>query len=229
MTYASILARLRKEKKITQIEAAAYISKHSVRLCNYKMVSSWETEAGVPSIEHFLLLCELYEVADIQDTFRGQPKDYRGITKLNGLGKSRAEEYIALLLTNPRFAETEKEEPKPLRVLKFYDIPPAAGMGQFLDSDAYEEFEADATVPVEADFALRVSGDSMMPRFIDRQIVFVKEQSWLDADEIGIFALNGNSYIKKLGTNELLSLNPQYAPIPIRDHDTFHIFGKVVG
>ena len=51
--------------------------------------------------------------------------------------------------------------------------------------------------------------------------------------EIGIFGLNGNAYIKKLVRNAdgtfLLSLNTSYEPIPVRDEDSFRIFGKVVG
>ena len=105
----------------------------------------------------------------------------------------------------------------------------AAGTGSFLDSDSYVELEVDDSVPADADFAVRVSGDSMTPRFIDGQIIFVKKQNTLNQNEIGVFELNGDSFVKKLGREQLVSLNEQYAPIAIREWDTFHIFGKVVG
>ena len=113
--------------------------------------------------------------------------------------------------------------------IRLYDIPVAAGLGSFLDSDAYEDLEVDKTVPAEADYAVRISGDSMSPRFVDRQIVFVREQRILEFGDIGIFELDGDAYIKKLGHGELLSLNVSYKPIIIRDYQSFHIFGKVVG
>ena len=37
--------------------------------------------------------------------------------------------------------------------------------------------------------------------------------------EVGIFLLNGEGYIKRLGDRELLSLNPKYGPIALHDYD----------
>ena len=146
------------------------------------------------------------------------------------LAKSRVEEYAAMLNKNPLFSEhTEYEEPKARRVIPLYSIPVAAGSGSFLDGDSYADFEVDENVPSDATFAVTVSGDSMEPRYVDGQIVFIKGQQTLGVGEIGIFALNGDSYIKKLGHGELISLNPRYAPIPITEYDSLHVFGKVVG
>jgi SOS-response transcriptional repressor LexA len=231
MDFSKILARLRKESKRTQSEVADYINRYSDKKYSFKMVSHWEKGNSAPPLEQFLLLCELYGVKDIQGTFRGIDSDYRGLAKLNGLGKSRAEEYIAMLLGNPMFVEEQEVEYKvtPRRSIRLYDIPVAAGLGIFLDSDSFEEIEDDDTVPEDADFAVKVSGDSMTPRFADGQVIFIKEQETLEAGEIGIFGLNGDAYVKKLGHGELLSLNTRYAPIPIREYDSFHVFGKVVG
>ena len=232
MRYAEVLARLRKESGYTQQSVAEYISKHSGKAYSFGNISSWETGKAEPSLESFLLLCELYSVGDIQGTFRETHLDYRGMTKLNALGRSRVEEYIAMLSNNPIFAEKDDEEDSikcEMRHIKLYDVPVAAGIGSYLDSDLYEEIEVDATVPKAADYAVRVSGDSMMPRFMDGQIVFIKEQEVLEVGEIGIFEHLGNAYIKMLGHGELVSLNPQYDPIPIGEFDSLHIFGKVVG
>lgn len=115
------------------------------------------------------------------------------------------------------------------RLIRLYDIPVSAGFGNFLDNGEYEMIEVESTMPDSADYAVRVSGDSMMPRFEDRQIVFIQEQPALDEGEIGIFCLNHDAYIKKLGRGCLISLNSDYDPIPIREHDEFKVFGKVVG
>jgi SOS-response transcriptional repressor LexA len=225
------LAQLRRATGCNQATAAEFVSAHSGRQCSAKNISHWETGVSMPSIVQFLLLCELYGVRDIQEAFRGHKIEYRGLSKLNKLGKSRVEEYISMLSVNALFSEAESEVyyTQPCRLIRLYDVPVAAGIGTFLDSDAYEDFEVDETVPAEADFAVKVSGDSMTPRFVDSQIVFIKEQQILEIGDIGIFELGGDAYIKKLGHGELLSLNSLYKPIAIRDYNSFHIFGKVVG
>ncbi|MCL2201074.1 MAG: XRE family transcriptional regulator [Oscillospiraceae bacterium] len=241
MNYGKILAKLRKDKGHTQSEVAEHLSHTSGKPCSFKVVSHWENGVSSPSVEQFLLLCEHYGVRDIQSTFRGVSTGFSELPKLNALGRSMAEEYLSMLSANPLFSESEKdysaaicpEEPgydaPPPRTIKLFDIPVAAGAGTLLDSDRFTQLDIDESVPHEADFAVRVSGDSMEPRFTHGQIIFVKEQQTLQAGEIGIFALNGDSYIKKLGRSELISLNPLYAPIAVRDFDSFHIFGKVVG
>lgn len=115
------------------------------------------------------------------------------------------------------------------RLLRLYDMPISAGAGNYLDDGGWQMIEVDDTVPGTADYAVRVSGDSMAPRFVDRQIIFIHEQPALDEGEIGIFCLNGNAYLKKLEKGCLASLNPAYDPIPIQDYDDFRVFGKVVG
>ena len=231
MDYGGILAKFRKEKGYSQFEVADFINRSCHKPCTNKTVSHWETGLYLPSLEQFLLLCELYGIRDILGTFRGADQEFRGLAKLNALGRGRAEEYIAMLSGNPLFAELEHRGGEGLRhrQIRLYDVPVAAGSGAFLDSDYYEEFEIDETVPAETDFAVRVSGDSMTPRFVDRQIVFIRRQQVLALGDVGIFALDGDAYIKKLGQGELLSLNPRYGPIPIRQYSAFHILGKVVG
>ena len=115
------------------------------------------------------------------------------------------------------------------KLLRLYDVPVSAGGGNYLDSNDYEMIEVESTVPGSTDYAVRISGDSMMPRFVDKQIIFVHEQPTLEEGEIGIFSLNHHAYVKKLGKGCLLSLNPHYPPIPIQEQDEFKVFGRVVG
>lgn len=113
------------------------------------------------------------------------------------------------------------------RLLRLYDIPVSAGHGNYLDRSDYEMIEVDDLVPASADYAVRVNGDSMMPRFVDQQIIFIHEQPALDEGEIGIFCLNNNAYLKKLERGCLISLNPEYDPILIREHDKFKVFENI--
>jgi transcriptional regulator with XRE-family HTH domain len=230
MGYGEILADLRKRGGYTQTEVAEYLSRYSGRDFSFKAVSHWENGERSPGVEQFLLMCKLYGVGDIQAVFHNGRSEYGGFARLNALGRRRAEEYIALLSANPKFSEAEiPVRETQAHYIRLYDAPVAAGTGAFLSGDSYETLELDDTVPDEADFAVRVSGDSMLPRFVHGQIIFIKEQQTLDIGEVGVFELNGDSYVKKLGQGELLSLNKQYKPIPVREYDSFHIFGKVVG
>ena len=80
---------------------------------------------------------------------------------------------------------------------------------------------------------VRISGDSMEPEFHDGQIAWVLQQESVANGEIGIFALNGEAYIKKLQNDKdgifLISLNEKYAPIKVGENDRLDIFGKVLG
>ena len=230
MKYGEKLANLRKESGYAQPEVANYLNKFSTKQYTHKMVSHWENGVALPPVEQFLLMCELYNVKDIQSTFRGVDTMYTSLSRLNALGRSRVEEYIAMLSVNPIFSESESVVmEQQSRYLRLFDNSAAAGSGSYLDSDTYVEIEVDNTVPSSADFAIRVSGDSMEPRFINGQIIFIKEQRALEVGEIGIFSINSEAYVKKLGDCELISINPQYEPIKIKEFDSVHVFGKVVG
>ena len=230
MNYSDILVRLRKERGLTQTAVADFINKYSSKKYGFANVSSWE-KGALPPIEPFLLMCELYEVKDIQETFRSVKRKRYGLEKLNALGLGRAEEYISMLSGNPLFAEVDDDyySDRNMRIIKLYRVPVAAGFGEYLDGSDYDDFMVDETVPDGTDYAVKVSGDSMEPRLVDRQVVFIKEQQTLEIGEIGIFSLDGDAFIKKLGHGELISLNSRYAPIPIREHNSVHIFGKVLG
>lgn len=231
MILSEVLAKLRTDKRLKQAQVARYVSSHTDKPITFRAVSYWETGISQPSIEQFFALCDLYEVKDINYTFRGIEDNYKNILKLNELGKSRVEEYISLLLSNSFFSYREYQYESNIipNYIKLYDVSVAAGTGNFLDNDSYEDFEVDDTVPHETDFAVRVGGDSMMPRFVDEQVVFVKSQEWVDVGDIGIFSLNGDSYIKKLGIGELISLNPMYEPIKLTEMDSVYVYGKVLG
>ena len=145
-----------------------------------------------------------------------------------GVSKPAVETFLAICeICNVRDIGLTFSAPK--RLLRLYDIPVSAGLGSYLDSSDYEMVEVDSLVPDSADYAVRVSGDSMVPRFVDRQIVFIHAQPTLDEGEIGIFCLNSDTYLKRFERGRLISLNPAYDPIQIQDYDDFKVFGKVVG
>ena len=221
---STTLRILREESGLSQIEVADWISK-KYKPTKARAVSAWECGDSKPYAEQLLYLCDCYGVDNLRLTFLGDKKS------LNEVGIRKLQEYAALLRESGHYVY--EPEPEPVRILRLYSLPVSAGIGEYLDSDDYEEIEVDATVPLSADYGLKVSGDSMYPRFIDKQVVWVHEQPAVDNGEIGIFYYQGDAYIKKLERNKkglfLVSINPEYKPILIRDPDSFRVFGKVVG
>lgn len=125
-----------------------------------------------------------------------------------------------------------REEKGSITYITLYDLAVSAGTGEPLGDTYYSTKLEIPTeeVPEEAHCCLRVNGDSMEPAYKDGDVVFVRRQDEpVREGEIGIFALNGEGYMKRLGHKELESLNPKYPAIPIRQYDELRCFGKVLG
>ena len=229
MDIGGTLRELRKSKKMSQMDTAKFLSMKGCPVTQ-KSVSKWERGDTLPNARQLLLMCELYKVRDVLDVFCGLPPAGE---RLNDIGKRRVEEYIRLLERDKEFSYIpERAASLFARTIPLYDMPVSAGTGQFLDSDRYELIDVDETVPLSATFAVRISGDSMSPRYVDRQIVYVKPQPTLENGEIGIFLLNGDAYCKVLDDDdgpELVSINRKYMPIKISEYDDLKVIGKVVG
>lgn len=115
------------------------------------------------------------------------------------------------------------------RVL-LYDLPVSAGTGVFLDDSVGTEiFIPDAPRTQEADFALRISGDSMEPKYHSGDVLLVQNCESVEEGELGIFMLDGAGYFKRYGGDRLISLNPAYPPIMLKDFEETACFGRVVG
>ena len=59
--------------------------------------------------------------------------------------------------------------------------------------------------------------------------LLVKKQSELNIGEIGVFIINGESFVKELGKNKLISRNKQYHDIYCSDYDNMITVGKIIG
>ena len=225
-----IIAKYRKEKHLTQPELSELLFKEGIEITD-KALSSWESGRTEPGVNQLFTLCKVLGIKDIyEDVFGINP--YNPMSRLNDLGKDRAYEYIDMLASSEKFAKQSVSDPETGRIIKLYTLGVSAGTGNFLDDDDFEEIATDEFVPAGADFAVHITGDSMMPMFRDRQIIFVHSQNTLEDGEIGVFSLDGNAYCKKLMKSKkgtaLISLNKKYKPIPVTENSTCAILGKVL-
>ncbi len=116
------------------------------------------------------------------------------------------------------------------RSVLLYNLPVSAGPGVYLDDTAAEEISIpDNEKTASADFALRISGNSMEPKFHDGDVVLVEAADSVEVGELGIFILDGNGYFKKFGGDSLISLNPEFGNILLRDYAENVCCGRVVG
>lgn len=112
----------------------------------------------------------------------------------------------------------------------YYDQPASAGTGQYLNDVKVETIEL--PIEVDADFVVPIYGDSMEPEYHSGDYIFVKLSVDLSDGDIGVFAYNGEAYIKQLCITDqgayLHSLNPDYDDIPITADTDFRTIGEVV-
>lgn len=107
----------------------------------------------------------------------------------------------------------------------------SAGTGEYLLDGKPELVPYDGEVPPH-DFALVVNGDSMLPLFEDKQIIFVNKTKDVRSGQIVIADYDQQAYVKKLIKDDngcrLVSLNRKYDDMPIDDNHEMSIFGVVV-
>ncbi len=117
------------------------------------------------------------------------------------------------------------------RELPLFDLPVSAGPGVALDCEHPDNTITvrDTTRTRAADFALRISGNSMEPRYHDGDILLVQEAQTLEFGELGIFILDGCGFFKVYGGDRLYSLNEEYGDILLKDFEDVRIAGRVIG
>lgn len=114
--------------------------------------------------------------------------------------------------------------------IRLADLSASAGTGDYLDNSSFEFINIRRTQEAEtADFAVRVNGDSMEPKYCSNDIVLVKKTPEIETGETGIFILNGCGYIKMLGRSRLISFNKKYNDIIFHDYDNIYCCGRVIG
>ena len=121
----------------------------------------------------------------------------------------------------------------PVRVRRIPIIGHVAAGVPIMAEREYEEYEDD-TYGIACDYVLRVEGDSMEPRILDGDVVYVRQQPDVDDGQIAVVGVDDSVTLKVVyhmpGGLQLVSLNPKYKPmIYTRDNtDYLAIIGKAV-
>lgn len=195
-------------------------------------ISGWENGSRQPSAEALILLANAFNVSvdyllgvsvqgksdkdvplnkqeqNLLNQFRKLDRHgKRAVEMLCRIEGNRAEESTGQI----KRAEVQKPK-KPNRYIPKFLTPSAAGYSVPLENEDFEMLLVDDSVPQDADFAVRIQGDSMAPYIKDGDTVYVKRDCKLSVGDVGIFSVDGAMYCKQYypdgeGNLTLLSAN----------------------
>ena len=212
-------------------------------------LSNYENGITEPDMDTFLSLCELYELDFVSlmeeaygikipgKNFHIKPSEIELLEKYNNLD-DHGKEILNFSLNK----ETERIEKYgklgevshhvtsfPMRLISYYFKNASAGTGQLVIDNLPDK---DIEIPDKPEYrnvsyAIGVNGSSMEPAFQDGDILLVEATQEIEVGDIGIFQINDECFVKKLGEKELISLNKYYKNIPL--DETAATLGKVIG
>lgn len=233
------------------LEGLSYALRHYGIDMKQTGIGRWESGTVIPNAYQLMALSHIFQIEDPKTFFAETPAD---ADALNEEGLRKVREYKEDLIASGKY----RPAPAPAagsNVLKFREmpmslLPVSAGPGAFLDENNFElrRFPADE-IPDGAEFAIRISGDSMEPVYSSGQIIWVQLCKQLRPGEVGIFEYDGNGYVKMydeqypeetfldeyttsdgqvLPQPVLVSYNEAYAPRPVNPNTSFCIIGRVL-
>lgn len=163
------------------------------------------------------------------------PSEIDGLTKYREID-AYGQETVSYILDREYNRTMEKEKQKeqksniiPLRLVSYYYKNASAGTGQIIfDTPPTKQIEI-PNIPKYAcvSYAIGVDGNSMQPTYNDGDTLLIEVTKELGIGDIGIFQVNGDCFVKKLGESELISLNKDYINIPL--NESASCMGKVIG
>lgn len=234
MTISQRIFAILDEKKLKQKDLAQYIG------ISTSAVSAWNKKANtLPSSEHLSTIADFLGVS-LDFLLTGHEKESVSslgmsddeqkllscFTELSPLDQGRVLERAEMLLSASKREGVETHSIS----IKNSVYKVSAGAGILLGDEEWDSINVpDTKMSRKADFSLTIKGNSMLPVYSDGDIVLVKSQNSVELGEIGIFIVNSAGYIKKLGAEELISINEEYENISLGENDDVRCVGKVLG
>ena len=181
------------------------------------------------------------EVKELHEN-RATPEEFENIIKKYRILDSHGKDIVDMILNKEveRVIKLEKANNAEIldfqtnsstqrtRTLHYYQRLASAGTGQFVFDDVPVDLIEIPDIPEykKVKYAIGVNGRSMEPLYYDGDILLVEPCKEIGIGEIGIFIVDGDSFVKKFGKNILISVNEEYSDIPITEET--HCLGLVV-
>ncbi len=236
MNISQNLSHIIKEKKITQKALSKQLGVPTSTINNWiKLNRSIPSEFIIPICEflditpYLLLTGENVSSKSVLDPDEQELLDIYNSLSPKSQGRLRERAEVLAELETPVTKEPEQEQETIF--IEYSTLKVSAGTGEPLIDDTYHDFlkvkRSDLTE--EANFAVQISGNSMLPRFKDKEWVLVRSQPDVEIGEIGIFIIDGNGYIKERAADRLVSINPEYDDIYFKENQDIKCKGLVIG
>lgn len=234
------IKELRKSHNLTLEELADILNKEYPDTINFNKgkISKWENDREEPRLSSVKILADYFDVP--LDYFNGIDLDQAEILPVySKLSRDRQEK----VLDYAQAQLEEQESATPLSIFEksqedfvtaYVEGLVAAGHGTFQEDNLHMEVKLRASdVPESYDTIAKVAGDSMEPLIEDNDLLFIKVNSQVEVNSIGIFQVNGKNFVKKLkrdydGRWYLQSLNSGYEEIHLSENDDIRTIGEVV-
>lgn len=166
-----------------------------------------------------------------------EPESIKKYRALDEHGKKLVDAVISIEFERCTGKQEKQAEIIPIRTIRHYLVPAAAGYASPIEGEEYEEIPLPPGAPTGADFCITVRGDSMEPYIRDGQMIFVQRGAQLQEFDVGVFYVDGDAFCKQwcvdyAGTLHLLSANPKRrdanVEIPKEAGRSCVCFGKVL-
>lgn len=239
MSFGEQMRRRREELNISRAELAERLG------VSRSAVSNYELGLSAPKEDVLLRLFNVLRV-DPNYLYSGS---YRSELSCSEEERHLLAHYRSLSLTGRRAVtglaealgvfQTELEAeavPAALRTIPLYRSPAAAGFAAPVFMEDYETIEVTGNVPLGAELAVRIQGDSMAPYIADGDVVYVNHDPLRNGD-VGIFCVDGDMLCKQyyrdpMGIVYLFSLNRARADMDVVFHQgsgrSLTCFGRVM-
>lgn len=220
MSFGERIKYRRGELKLSRADLAERLGVSSSAVSNY------ENGVSFPKEDIMLRLFDSLETEPnilFQDSYRGGGqvmsgpeqallRQYRG---LSPMGRESVRSVVEALCSYRDELEAAQPEQREPRAIPLYRTPAAAGYASPVFGEDFDYISVTDEVPQAAEFAVRISGDSMVPFIADGSVVYVNRDP-LRAGDVGIFCVDGDMFCKQYykdpaGIVYLFSLNRRRA------------------
>ncbi|HEM6128344.1 TPA: helix-turn-helix transcriptional regulator [Streptococcus suis] len=227
----------RKSKKLTQKDLAVLLDVAPTA------ISAWEVGRNKPLMDKIEQMAQIFNIKKSELLGETTPT-----TAPNSLIEQISDKVVqlhqdrqknVLSYATEQLDEQERASTISDKTIDLYDarkrinlpvpgkVSAGTGYWQEDDYDTMVDFYAD-DIPDQKDFdtiAIAV-GHSMEPKIKNGDFLFIKLTPSVDLNTIGIFQVDGENYVKKLKSDHLQSLNPDYDDIQFTED--MRTIGEVV-
>lgn len=247
------ITEARTQAGLTRVAFRSLLSMYGIDIST-QAILKWENGKSSPNAYQLLAIGQALQIDPDFTFFMSNPGTAHSRSDdmlLNPEGIKKLNDYREDLIASGRYAiRSHVSNSIQFKDMPVSDLRVSAGTGAFLDEENFEMVSYPvASIPKDADFGIRVSGDSMEPVYHDGQIVWVQKCQELNHDEVGIFIYDNEGYVKayeeqvpakeiqdrftdSYGTVHMqpvmVSYNQDYAPKVVSPDSDFRIIGRVL-